>query len=408
MKVTSNKKGAKIILSIIVLVLLFLSFLILIKSQTPKPGPRPNNNESSQSDDNLNNKPDKEPEQEPHQEPSPAEKLLSQMTLEEKVGQMLIVGFTGIEPDYYIDRMISKRNIGGVILMKHNILNREQLIALTNSLQLKSADTNLKIPLFIATDQEGGEIVRIRVTGVSEFSAQSSIKNKEQAFKVALNRGKELADIGVNTNFSPVLDYISDEKSFLYSRTFQESPSKTSELGSAMVEGYQEHIISSPKHFLGHSDTVTDPHSSLVISNFSLEDIEERINIFKSVNKEASPAMLMTSHISYTNIDAQHPCSLSKKCISEYLKNDAKLSPDTVIITDAMEMGAIANNYSTSEAAIMAINAGNDILLYTRNPETQAEAYEAVVAAVENSKISISQIDDSVLKILNLKMRYLY
>ncbi len=408
MKEALGKKRGKIILTIIILALLILSFVILSKSQITKPEAQTNNTDSGQADDNLNNKPDKEPSQEVPQEPSPAEKLLSQMTLEEKVGQMFIVGFKGTEPDYYIDKMISQRNIGGVILMGHNIISRQQLIALTNSLQLKSASTNLKIPLFIATDQEGGEVVRVRVAGVSEFSAQANIKNKEQAFKVASNRGEELADLGINTNFSPVLDYISDEKSFLYSRTFQESPDETSELGSAMIEGYQEHIISSPKHFLGHSDTVTDPHSSLVISNFSLDDIMERVNIFKKINEKSPPAMLMTSHITYTNIDSKTPCSLSKKCINNYLKDAAHFSADSLVITDAMEMGAIANNYSTSEAAVMAIGAGNDILLYTRNPEKQAEAYEAIVKAVNNKEIALDQIDTSVLKILKLKMRYLY
>ncbi|MDD2584145.1 MAG: glycoside hydrolase family 3 N-terminal domain-containing protein [Bacteroidales bacterium] len=305
-------------------------------------------------------------------------------------------------------KMISKRNIAGVILMKHNILNREQLIELTNSLQLRSANTNLAIPLFIATDQEGGEIVRIRVAGVSEFSSQAVIENKEQAFAVAENRAKELIELGINTNFSPVLDYIIDDESFLYYRTFQSDINKTSELGSAMVKGYQKYIISSPKHFLGHPDTISDPHSSRVISNFSLEDIKKRVSIFKKVNEDSSPAMVMTSHITYKNMDPDYPCSLSKICINNYLKKEAKLSANSLIVTDAMEMGAIADNYSNSEAAVLAIKAGNDILLYTRYPEKQAEAYEAIIEAVNKKKINISQINDSVLKILRLKIKYLY
>ena len=109
-----------------------------------------------------------------------------------------------------------------------------------------------------------------------------------------------------------------------------------------------------------------------------------------------------------TKIHSKTPYSLSKKCINNYLKDAAHLSADSLVITDAMEMGAIANNYSTSEAAVMAIGAGNDILLYTRNPEKQAEAYEAIVKAVNNKEIALDQIDTSVLKILKLKMRYLY
>ena len=408
MKAVSRKKLAKVLLTIITLIIFILAIYIMNNYQSNEFKPKPDTNPVNNNDKNLNDELDEKPVEEVPEKLSPAEEILSQMTLEEKIGQMFIVGFSGTEPDYYIDKMISKRNIAGVILMKHNILNREQLIELTNSLQLKSATTNLAIPLFIATDQEGGEIVRIRVAGVSEFSAQADIENKEQAFKLASNRGKELRELGININFSPVLDYISDKESFLYSRTFQTSLAKTTELGSAMVKGYQKYIISSPKHFLGHPDTIGDPHSSSVISNFSLEDIQKRISIFKKVNEESSPAMVMTSHIVYNNIDPQHPCSLSSNCINNYLKDSASLPSNSLVITDAMEMGAIADNYLDSEAAVMAIKAGNDILLYTKYPEKQVKAYEAIIEAVNKKEIDISQINSSVLKILNIKKQYLY
>lgn len=407
MKSVLNKKGRKIVFTVLILALLVLSFFILTKPQITKPGDRPSNTNNSQIEDDLNNKPAKEPTKEVPQEASPAEKLLAQMTLEEKVGQMFIVGFKGTEPDYYIDKMISQRNIGGVILMGHNIVSRQQLITLTNSLQSKSEATNLKIPLIIATDQEGGEILRVKVEGVSEFSAQADIKTKEQALTIALNRGKELKNLGINTNFSPVLDYIDNKKSFLYSRTFQKDLNETSELGSAMIEGYQKNIISAPKHFLGHPNLITDPHLSHVFSDFSPEEINERIDIFKKVSNQSSPGMIMTSHITYNNIDPENPCSLSKACVTNWLKEKTSLL-STVIVTDAMEMGAISNNYTNSEAAVMAIKAGNDILLYTRYPEKQAEAYNSIVEAVNNKEISITQIDVSALKILELKMKYLY
>ncbi len=335
------------------------------------------------------------------------EEMLSQMTLEEKVGQMLIVGFWGMEPDYYINKMINERNIGGVILMKYNIQNREQLKNLIKNLQLKSNTTNPEIPLFIAVDQEGGEISRVKVDGVSEFTAQSEIKNKEQALKVALNRARELKELGINVNFSPILDYITNKKSFLYSRTFQENLDKTGEFGSAMIEGYREYIISVPKHFLGHPDSSIDPHSSDVYSDFSLEQILERIKLFRRVSADVSPVMMMTSHVIYNNIDSKNPCSLSKECTEHWLKEEARFS-SSVIITDDMEMGAIQNKYTNSEAAVMAIKAGNDILLYTSSPEKQAEAYNSVIGAINNGEIDIQQINNSVLKILKLKKKYLF
>lgn len=406
MKNIANKNISRFFYIVIVLSIFIFSYISLADYKSNKLLSEPESNQTEQVDDKLNDNPDKNLEEAP-KEPSPSEKLLSQMTLEEKVGQMFVVGFTGTEPDYYIEKMISKRNIGGIILMSRNILNKEQLISLTNNLQLKSQTTNLKIPLIIATDQEGGEIIRVKVEGVSEFRAQADIETKEQALTIALNRGKELKDLGINTNFSPVLDYIDNNKSFLYSRTFEKDLNKTSELGSAMIKGYQNYIISAPKHFLGHPNLITDPHISNVISDFSLKEITDRINIFKNVNIESSPGMVMTSHITYNNIDPKNPCSLSKACVTTWLKEKANLS-SSVIITDAMEMGAISNSYANSEAAVMAIKAGNDILLYTRYPEKQAEAYDAIVEAVNIKEIDIAQINASVLKILELKMKYLY
>lgn len=388
-----NKKIIKIIFVVLILYLFIFIFIFVKNLQ--------NNSQNNDLDNDLDNK----PEIIIPEKLSPSEELLSQMTLEEKVGQMLMFGFSGTEPDYYINEMIAERNIGGIILMGHNIQNREQLKTLIKNLQLKSSSTNLEIPLFIAVDQEGGGVLRVKVDGVSEFTAQSDIKNKEQALMVAINRGRELKDLGINLNFSPVLDYITNEKSFLYSRTFQEDLAKTAEFGSAMVQGYQEYIISSPKHFLGHPDSIIDPHASIVISDFSLEEIIERINIFKKVYTESSPSMIMISHIIYNNIDIENPCSLSKKCINNWLKEEAKFSP-SIIITDAMEMGAIQNKYTNSEAAILAIKAGNDILLYTRDFEKQKEAYNSIINAISSGEIDIEQINNSVLKILELKKSY--
>ncbi len=385
MKSFLSKKYLKIVLSLVLFVT--LSFFILLKEQGWF--------ETSEQAKIIELK-----------QMSPKE-MLSQMSLEEKVGQMMMVGFWGDKPDYYINKMIEERNVGGVILLKYNIKTKEQLKSLINDLQLRSNDTNPGIPLFVAVDQEGGQVSRVKVEGVSEFTAQAEIETKEEAFSVALDRGKELRALGINTNFSPVLDYLTDINSFLYSRTFQKSLNETSKWGQAMIEGYQKNIIAVPKHFLGHPEGIIDPHASEVYSNFTSEQVKERIELFKGLNANAPPAMIMTSHVTYDQLPSKVPCSLSKACIKGWLQQDAGLS-SSVIITDDMEMGAIQGHYTNAEAAVMAIQAGNDILLYSSSPKKQAEAYNAIIKAVEEGELEIQKIDESVLKILELKKKYLF
>lgn len=334
------------------------------------------------------------------------EEILAQMTLEDKIGQMFMVGFWGTEPDYYINKMIDERHIGGVILMKYNIQDRQQLIDLTEALQLKSSLTPHKIPLLIATDQEGGLVLRVKVDGATEFTSQKNLTDQAHALSVGQKRGLELKQVGINVNFAPVLDYITDSSSFIWPRTFQKDLKETGILASALIEGYQESIIASPKHFLGHPDSSIDPHRNEVHADFSEAELLERAELFEEVFKASLPGMVMTSHVIYDEIDPKHPCTLSAICIQEWLKQKAGFA-SAVIITDDIEMDAIQNTYTNAEAAVMAVKAGNDILLYVTQPEHQAEAYNAVIEAVKSGEVPMEHIDESVLKILKLKEKYI-
>lgn len=354
--------------------------------------PKDNNYNINQEVGNVNNLANMTPEE-----------MLATMTLEDKVGQMFMVGFWGTEPDYYISKMINQRNIGGVILMKYNIDNAEQTEELINKIQEMSLETNPGIPLFISVDQEGGIVSRVKVDGVEEFSAQPDITSVDQAYLVAEKRAKELLALGININLSPVVDYSDTPESFLYGRTFR---GNVGELGSAMVNGYQQNgLISTVKHFLGHPDTGIDPHQSVLKSDFSNNEIMDRIKTYRGIIADSSPDMIMTSHVIYKNIDPDTPCSLSRVCIQDWLRGEARFG-DGIVITDDMEMAAIADQYSNAEAVTAAVLAGNDILLYTSEPEDQAEAYNTIVQAVKDGKINEEQIDSSVLKILRLKKAF--
>jgi beta-N-acetylhexosaminidase len=326
------------------------------------------------------------------------EKIVEEMSLEEKVGQLFIFGFWGTEPDYYITKMINERHIGGVILMGYNIEDRVQLSDLTGDLQLMSV-----YPLFISIDQEGGVVSRIQFED-SNLVAQGEITKPNQAFSVALERGLELKSLGINLNFSPVLDRISDESSFLYDRVFRGNSNTVSGLSIEMVKGYSNaNVLSCIKHFPGHNNSSINSHEDLPSVDIEESDLEGYALQFREVLNESNAVMI--GHIIFPKIDSENPASLSSYFLKDILRE--KYGFQGLIITDDMQMGSIYDRYDLSEVAVKAISAGNDILVYTGEPEEQAEAYNAVLEAVRNGDISESEINDKVYRILSIKTIYL-
>ena len=323
------------------------------------------------------------------------EEIISEMTLEQKVGQLFIMGFWGTEPDYYITKMIKERYIGGVILFKYNVKDREQLVQLSKSLQLLSE----RVPLFISIDQEGGVVSRLGKDIVSEITAQNEIKTEKDAYNISRKRAKELKALGISMNFSPVLDNIQREDSFLYDRVFR---TEITLLGNSMISGYSDGgIIAVPKHFPGHPDDLIDSHKALPEVNISEAEFDAYASQFKEVLLNENTQAMMVGHILLKQIDSANPSSLSKKIITEILRN--KYGFNGVVITDDMQMGALTENFGISEAAVKAIAAGNDILIYSGEPEEQAQAYNAIISAVKNGTISEERINESVLRIFTLK-----
>lgn len=324
-----------------------------------------------------------------------SETLLSQMTLEEKVGQMFLMGFWGTEPDYYITKMIKERNIGGVILFKYNVKDKEQLIQLSESLQLLSE----KVPLLISIDQEGGVVSRLGTDIVSEIIAQSEIKTERDAYTISKKRAKELKELGITMNFSPVLDNIQKEESFLYDRVFR---TDITSLGNKMISGYTDGgIIAVPKHFPGHPDSITDSHEALPEVNISEAQFDEYASQFKEIVSNTDTQAIMVGHILFKQIDTKNPSSLSSKIITEILRG--KYGFNGVVITDDMQMGALTESFSIAQAAVKAVTAGNDLLIYSGEPEQQAQAYNAILEEVKSGEISEQRINESVLRILTLK-----
>lgn len=323
---------------------------------------------------------------------------LDNMTLEEKVGQMFLVGIYTSDSRVVLTKLITEQKVGSVILMGQNIKGMK-VSDVTSNLQSVASSTH-QPPLLISIDQEGGTISRIKDTD-SDLTSQTEIKTSEQAYNVALARGQELHQKGVNVNFSPVVEYISSSTSFLYNRVFRGDKNQTISLGSAMVKGYQDaEIAATIKHFPGHDDESSDSHKGLPVSRIDLNKINEHARPFREIINNSNPPIVMTAHVLFPMIDPDFPATLSPTII-DILRHD--YAYNGVIITDDMNMGAIAKNFEVDESAVQAIMAGNDVLLYVATPEIIIASYNAVIKAVNSGKIPENRINESVYRILKLK-----
>lgn len=336
--------------------------------------------------------------------------LIANMTLEEKIGQMWLIGTADALPlSVHTRYMIEQYKIGSVIVYDWNTLEPAQLAMLTNDMQRAAENTSHKIPLFICADHEGGvwaKLQKFAVTGPGNMAigATYSIEDAYQMGKVI---GTELRAVGINVNFAPVHDVnCNPDNPIIGVRSFGGRPEIVGSLGPAMLRGMQDAGISAcAKHFPGHGDTNVDSHTGLPIvphNKSRLYNIE--LAPFQSAI-DAGVGMIMTAHIIYPAFDdSGKPATLSKPILTDLLKRE--MGFDGVVITDAMTMGAITNNYNPAEACIMAIQAGVDIILDTSaSPEDIGAYINGVIKAVENGSILMDRIDDAVRRVLTLKQK---
>ncbi len=323
---------------------------------------------------------------------NPVTAKVQQMSLDEKIGQMLIVGFEHNYVDSHIKMMIEKYHIGGINLLKRNVKDKNQITEMISQLQ-KLSD----IPIFISTDQEGGAFSRFKF--LKELTVQTKIMSVEKAEALAYKRAIELRALGVNMNYSPVLDYVSDPKSYLYSRTFGTSPEKIGDLGNAMIKGYMKGgVIPVSKHFPGYGNIYPDPHKNEAVTNISSDDFLTNLLPFIEVIQDNREGAIMTAHIKIPSIDAK-PATESHRILTQILRD--KLGFEGIIITDDMEMASVGT--STENSALEAVKAGADMIISTYTPEKHIKIFNRLKEAVNNGEIAEEKIDKSVERILKLK-----
>ncbi|MTI69259.1 MAG: beta-N-acetylhexosaminidase [Firmicutes bacterium] len=339
--------------------------------------------------------------------------ILDNMTLEEKIGQMLMPRLSKKsdikEVNEDIKNKIDKYNLGGVILFSHNIVNKNQTIKLVNDLK-KAKD----IPMFISIDQEGGIVNRIKFgTKFPGNMALGATKSSEYSYKVGKGIGEELNALGINVNFAPVLDVnVNPNNPVIGVRSFGSDPDLVAKLGVAFMKGLQDaKVVATAKHFPGHGDTSVDSHIALPKVGHKQDRLEKiELKPFKEAI-DSGIDMIMTSHVVFPYIDdtlvkskknnkkVPIPATLSKKVLTGLIREE--LGFEGVIITDALEMKAISDNFGESEATVKAIKAGADIILIPNNLDV---SYNALINAVKKGEIKEKRINESIKRIIDLKI----
>ena len=343
--------------------------------------------------------------------------VLGKMSLREKVGQLFIVrpealaensnAETAPATDRVDDAVINRIEeypVGGIALFSRNITSAEQLPMFISDLQSSS-----KYPLFIAVDEEGGRVARI---ANSDFFNVASYKSMEdigksgdasKAEEVGRQIGLYLKELGFNLDFAPVADTNTNPQNIVIGdRSYGSDPALVARMVSAQLDGMHDSgIMGTLKHFPGHGDTKDDTHSGYVSIEKTWDELKE-CELVPFITALPKADMVMVSHITAVNVTSDKlPTSMSETMITGKLRNE--LGYDGVIITDAMAMGAVADNYTSAEAAVTAVKAGVDIVLMPQNLD---EAFNGVMNAVTDGEISMARLDESVMRILKLKARY--
>lgn len=331
---------------------------------------------------------------------------MEDMTLEEKLGQLLIVGMEGKTYGDELDHLIRQYHVGGIILLGKNISYPAGMLKLLN--ESKRANADYEIPLFISVDEEGGRVSRLpssmRKLPAAEYFGR--IGDETLAYQTGVYLADLLHGFGYNMNYAPVLDVHSNPKNpVIGDRSFSSNPNAVADLGLATMKGMMDNgIISVVKHFPGHGDTHVDSHLSLPVIEKTLDELHEiELIPFQRAIEELAD-VIMVAHIMFPELDDKNPSSLSKKIITDLLRKEMQF--EGVVITDDLTMGAIVNDYTVPEAALQSFIAGSDLLLIAGDYENQVGTIDALMAAVKAGTISEVRIDESVRRILRLKERF--
>lgn len=332
--------------------------------------------------------------------------ILDEMSLEEKIGQLIFAGVEGTSRSEKNDQLIKNLKVGGIILNKKNLDNPSQTVLLIN--RFKALNDKNPIPLFFGIDQEGGRISKLPggLTDIPTNMEIGQVNNQNFSFEIGQVLGKMVKVYGFNVNFAPVLDVNSNPNNpVIGDRSFGNNPYLVADLGIQTMKGLmKEKIIPTIKHFPGHGDTSVDSHLELPRVDKTLSQLKnlELIPFKRAIQSGAE--MVMVAHLLLPEIDPNLPSSLSEKIVSDLLRKD--LGFNGVVITDDLTMKAISGNFTIGAAAVKSIKAGTDMVMVAHKYENILEVFSALKEAVLRGELSEERINESVQRILELKKKY--
>ncbi|KGA98999.1 beta-N-acetylhexosaminidase [Alkalihalobacillus alcalophilus ATCC 27647 = CGMCC 1.3604] len=335
---------------------------------------------------------------------------MTSLSLEEKLGQLFVVGFDGKKVPKEMKQFITDYHIGGIILFARNIGTPEEVLALTTELQQIAYEANQAYPLLICVDQENGIVRRIGegttiLPGAMATAATGDVRN---AFELGVICGEELKALGINWNLAPVLDVNNNrDNPVIGVRSFGEKPEQVAAFGKETMKGLQKAgMVTTLKHFPGHGDTNVDSHLGMPQIEHSLERLEQiELLPFKECI-QAGADTVMSAHIHFPALEPNEeiPATLSKNVITGLLRE--KLGFNGVVTTDCLEMDAIAKTVGTEQGAVAAIKAGIDVVMISHRLEKQKGAMDEIKKALANGEIREAQIDAAYDRIIELKKKY--
>jgi beta-N-acetylhexosaminidase len=328
--------------------------------------------------------------------------MIAHMSLSDEIGQMVMIGFAETQMDDALAYQIQQLHVGSAIIYAFNIQNGPQVQKLISGMQ---ADAT--VPLLIATDQEGGEVNRLQsVIGLTPSAAMIGATNNSA---LAKQRGQQdaaaLAQLGINLNLAPVVDVLQTSGGDVQSRSFGSTPAKVTTMAGAYLTGLQQsgQVLGTLKHFPGLGDVPVDPHEQLYTLTRSKADLESiDWAPYRALLATGQVHAIMSTHVVLGAIDPTRPASLSKPVLTGILRDE--LGFNGVIITDGIYMHSL-ENYSLDQIALYAVEAGNDIICSTYSIESSQEVIAVLKNAVQSGTMPKSRIDDSVRRILLLKLQ---
>ena len=342
------------------------------------------------------------------------EELMNSMTLEEKVCQLFMItpeALTGVgtvtQAGTSTQAAINQYPVGGLIYFSQNLQNPDQTRTMLSNTR-RYAEERTGFPVFLSVDEEGGQVARVgsnSAFGVEKIGNMSDVGSRgdtQEAYNIGRQSSAALKDLGFNMDAAPDTDVLTNpENQVVKYRSFGSDPQLVTDMAASELKGLNDQgIIGMYKHFPGHGGTTADSHEGYAYVDDTLEELKNGALIPFQNGIDNGIQVIMVSHISCPNVTGDNtPATLSKMMITDILRND--MGFDGMVITDALNMGAVTAQYSSADAAVAAINAGVDMLLM---PEDFQSAYQGVLGAVQNGTLTEERIDESVHRILKVKL----